>query len=238
MARWLCKPLQKCTSYRAETVELLFSDLSKKKLHFFFFQAQYWLRGERQKTKGGLLGGRGGAVEGQENVPSSCRITHAWLRFDPVQKGKRQLDKSETKHLGRESAYGTNGGMKREVFRHLSVGRTFIPAAAAGPLGSTAWMWHGLLPRTTKPQPTASPTIWRGKPQLAISRRALAICLSFRERGSRPGIKRVPRYTSLLRFVPTLSQGNGTPCFDHKHRRVYAENAVKRHLLGGKKLFL
>lgn len=38
---------------------------------------------------------------------------------------------------------------------------TFIPAAAAGPQGSTAWMWHGLLPLTTKPQPTASPTICR-----------------------------------------------------------------------------
>lgn len=37
---------------------------------------------------------------------------------------------------------------------------TFMPAAAAGPPGSTAWMWQGLLPRTTKPQPTASPTIW------------------------------------------------------------------------------
>lgn len=36
---------------------------------------------------------------------------------------------------------------------------TFMPAAAAGPPGSTAWMWQGLLPRTTKPQPTASPTI-------------------------------------------------------------------------------
>lgn len=36
---------------------------------------------------------------------------------------------------------------------------TFIPAAAAGPLGSTAWMWQGLFPLTTKPQPTASPMI-------------------------------------------------------------------------------
>lgn len=40
---------------------------------------------------------------------------------------------------------------------------TFMPAAAAGPPGSTAWMWHGLLPRTTKPQPTASPTIYTTK---------------------------------------------------------------------------
>lgn len=36
---------------------------------------------------------------------------------------------------------------------------TFNPAAAAGPQGSTAWMWHGRLPLTTNPQPTASPTI-------------------------------------------------------------------------------
>jgi len=36
---------------------------------------------------------------------------------------------------------------------------TFIPTAAAGPPGSTAWTWQGLLPLTTNPQPTASPTI-------------------------------------------------------------------------------
>lgn len=48
---------------------------------------------------------------------------------------------------------------RREWTGSRSINRTFIPAAAAGPLGSTAWMWHGLLPRTTKPQPTASPTI-------------------------------------------------------------------------------
>lgn len=36
---------------------------------------------------------------------------------------------------------------------------TFNPAAAAGPQGSTAWMWHGRPPLTTNPQPTASPTI-------------------------------------------------------------------------------
>lgn len=34
---------------------------------------------------------------------------------------------------------------------------TFTPAAAAGLPGSTAWIWHGARPRTTKPQPTASP---------------------------------------------------------------------------------
>lgn len=44
--------------------------------------------------------------------------------------------------------------------RYISPVLTFMPAAAAGPPGSTAWMWQGLLPRTTKPQPTASPTIW------------------------------------------------------------------------------
>ena len=46
---------------------------------------------------------------------------------------------------------------------HVSPVLTFMPAAAAGPPGSTAWMWQGLLPRTTKPQPTASPTIWGTK---------------------------------------------------------------------------
>lgn len=34
--------------------------------------------------------------------------------------------------------------------------RTFNPAAAAGPLGSTVCMYTGLEPRTTKPNPTAS----------------------------------------------------------------------------------
>lgn len=56
---------------------------------------------------------------------------------------------------------------KNHLFIHTRYARsflllkfTFMPAAAAGPPGSTAWMWQGLLPRTTKPQPTASPTIW------------------------------------------------------------------------------
>lgn len=41
-----------------------------------------------------------------------------------------------------------------------------MPAAAAGPPGSTAWMWQGLLPRTTNPQPTASPIIWGQQQQM------------------------------------------------------------------------
>lgn len=79
--------------------------------------------------------------------------------------------------------------------------------SAAGPLGSTAWMWHGLLPRTTKPQPTASPTIWRGKPQWAISRRPLAILLTFPERESQPSAS---SGRSLLSHLYPVGRGRST----------------------------
>lgn len=112
-----------------------------------------------------------------------------------------------------------NNEIKAEVLQHCSAGGTFIPAAAAGPLGSTAWMWHGLLPRTTKPQPTASPTICRGKPQLATRRQSLAIGPSFQET-EKPKIKFMPWHNSSpFHLCPV--RGNSLLCFYHKHRHIY-----------------
>lgn len=123
--------------------------------------------------------------------PSSERVKETWPKWDQTtQGGNVQME--------------TNNETRLEVFRHCPLGGTFIPAAAAGPLGSTAWMWHGLLPRTTKPQPTASPTIWRGKPQWVIGRWSLAICLSFQEKENQPRIK--------VHVLTSLSSVLSEPC--------------------------
>lgn len=151
-----------------------------------------------RKTKGGLETNEAPS-EWQETF-SSWSLRHTLLAsFQPSsEREKETWPKWDQNTQGEKVQVAENNEMRLEVFRHDSIGDTFIPAAAAGPLGSTAWMWHGLLPRTTKPQPTASPTIWRGKPQLAIGRRSLAICLSFQEKENPSRIKCMPWYFSSL----------------------------------------
>ena len=92
------------------------------------------------------------------------RLLRGSKKLTPVrerQEGRERQSRKKASEISGPQPRGGAGarGGRTDEARGRGRIRTFIPAAAAGPLGSTAWMWHGLLPRTTKPQPTASPTI-------------------------------------------------------------------------------
>lgn len=155
--------------------------------------------------------------------PSSERVKETWPKWDQTtQGGNVQME--------------TNNETRLEVFRHCPLGGTFIPAAAAGPLGSTAWMWHGLLPRTTKPQPTASPTIWRGKPQWVIGRWSLAIRLSFQEKENQPRIKVCVLTFSPLFYLNLVGEHDSLLLSQTQVYQCRKGRGSRKYLFGRKKL--